>query len=296
MKAIFGSWIARLAIFAVLFGAFLILGGRLSMIAASIWAIVFGAAMSIAIGTLRLGATARRDRRLVEQAHALRSPRHGEVIAVCGTIEPEGEPMMAPIGGQPSVAYLYSAYHKVLSTAGRRRDYKRVVDYAGYGIAPARVCGSNFTARLGGFPHLHDFGGEIRATEARTRIAEYLRFAKFDPVPEGEMIEWVSLMEKDWDGRGGARRRDFRRQAGYDPSSCTLTEESVPPGAKACAIGVWSSARNALVAGNDQDLWLYEGSPEKVRDVLKTSSGCSVVIASLLIAGSLATAIYLVLP
>jgi hypothetical protein len=59
---------------------------------------------------------------------------------------------------------------------------------------------------------------------------------------------------------------------------------------------VWSSGRSALVASKDQDLWLYEGSPEKVRGVLTTSSGCSVVIAALLIAGSIATAIYLVLP
>jgi hypothetical protein len=293
MRRLLRSWTARFAIFAALFAAILV-PGRLSMVAALLWSIVLGTAMSIAIGTLRLGAIARRDRRLVERADSARAPRDGEVVAVCGTVQAEVEPLRGPVSGQPSVAYLYSAYHLVLSRIQRRRNYKRVVDYAGFGIVPALVRGPNFTARLGGFPHLHDFGGELQSEEEKSRAAEYLRFAKFDAIPPGEMIEWVSLMEKNWDGRGRERRRDFRREAGFDPSNCTLTEDRVPPGARVCAIGVWSARRSALIGTEGQELWLYEGPPEKVLGVLKTSSGCSIVLAVLLIAGAIATALHFV--
>jgi hypothetical protein len=52
---------------------------------------------------LRLAAIARRDARFVEQAGSGALPRNGEVVAVCGTIGPEGETLRSGGSARPKL-------------------------------------------------------------------------------------------------------------------------------------------------------------------------------------------------
>lgn len=241
----------------------------------------------IGFGLLRLSRRERGDARLLDAPVA--SPRDGQRIAVCGEIEPEGEPFQSPVRDKPAVLYHFKVYHLESRPSSDARS--EVVDFAGYGAMPFRVAG----VALSSFPILHEFDVTgIASDAARTRMKEHLRFARLEPMERGR-IEWLSVPEPGmWDSRSRVVRT-FTRGEGRPIEQCRFNETVVTPGEKVCAIGIWSSAQNALVAVKGQDLWLYRGTREHVRETLAVSVGCGRVLGVLLIAGAIAAAAYLAL-
>ncbi len=284
------SWWARLVILAIVFAAIVV--PKMSPARAAAWSIGLAAIGATGIGMIRLSGRERRDMKLVEQSDRVTSPRDGERVAICGTLEADGEPFASPVRGRPALLYLYTVLHYERFSPSSRAGRKDVVDYAGYGASPARIEGAKFSARLGGFPNLHDFGEKyILSSEARERVKEHLRFARFEEKRLGH-IEWIEVMDDMWDGRERTAR-DFRQGSGRPLEDCVFHETSVPPGQKACAIGIWSAAEKALIATKEQGLWVYRGEKETVREVLATSVGCGRFLGMLMIVGSIGAAIFL---
>lgn len=346
MRWIWRTWSARFVLFAVAFAAVLV--PRLAIRPAVLWSIALGIAMAIASGSLRQWGIARRNRRLVEHAPGLVERRDGQRVAVCGTIESQGETLRSPIYDEECVAYQYTMYHQVYSgsrvttSAARKASYKRVVDYAGFGAVPATIQGPYFKTPLGRFPILHDFGeqqtglggtlqelrdqppvgvslrdvpalareiGEPENQRVQSRLenaSRYLSSATFDPMPKGEMIEWIKIMDKNWDGTLPLAK-NFRRDQSepldpgdkgepYDPKKCDFWEQRVAPGAQVCVLGTWSDRERALVSTPDQDLELYAGTSREVAKTVGAAVGCTWFFAVLLAVASAATTIYLVQP
>lgn len=235
------------------------------------------AAAVIGVALLRLSRRERGDMRLLDAASP--SPRDGERIAVCGVVEPEGEPLTSPVRNKAAVLYHFAVYHM----ERRRRSLIEVLDFAGYGAMPFRVSG----VRLASFPTLHEFDVKgIHSEEARERMTEYLRFGRLEQ-GEGSRNASLSVPEPDmWDGRSRVTRT-FKHDAGRPMDQCRFHETVVPPGEKVCAIGVWSASQNALT-----DPWLYRGTREHVRETLSVSVGCGRVIGVLLLLGAIALAAY----
>jgi hypothetical protein len=71
-----------------------------------------------------------------------------------------------------------------------------------------------------------------------------------------------------------------------DPASVRLNEKIVPAGARVCAIGLWSAARNGIVPepGTYQGVTLLPGEPEKVLKGFR-SMALGSVVAALVLAG-----------
>ena len=243
------------------------------------WLLVAGL-FAIGVALLRLSRRERRDARLLD--HPVPSPRDGQRIAVCGTIEPEGEPLTSPVRDKPAVLYHFSVYH-----LESRRDagIADVVDFAGYGAMPFRVAG----VAIASFPILHDFDVKgIDSDEVRSRMKDFIRFAPLEHKERGK-IEWLSVPEPGmWDGHSRVTRA-FTRGESRPVETWRFNETVVSPDEKVCAIGVWSKSENALT-----EPWLYRGTKETVRETLATSVGCGRVVGVLLIAGAIALAAYLV--
>lgn len=273
------SWWLRFGLFTLAFAALLVTAlpkGR-----AILWALGLAAAASTAIGILRFSALAVRHRRLVLKPGSLED---GRVAAVCGVLEPLGEPLRTPVLGRPAVVYHYSAWHYVSSISKSSPNER--VDYAGYGATPAVIRGT----RLGAFPTLEGIGEKNLESDA---ARQFLRAARFDELPKGEMIEYVWVIENMWDGRERVAK-NFRRGDGHDLDQCRFNEHSIAPGTEVCAVGIWSAAHEALISGKDQDLTLYEGAPEKVAETLSGSTGCG-VFGGVLVLAAVAVALYLLL-
>ncbi|HUR00156.1 MAG TPA: hypothetical protein VM166_11925 [Gemmatimonadaceae bacterium] len=285
------SWPVRWIILSGLFAAYLL--PRLDRERAILWSVVLGCALTMSIGWMRVAATARRDRRLIERAESAQAPRDGEVIAVAGQIETAGEPLRSPVRAEPSIIYEFSAFHRA-----KRKHHKEqsdIADYAGYGIAAPVVRGAVFSAPLRSFPYLHGFErAEIDTPETLVNVKEHIRFGQPQPPPAGEMLEHTKAWDGKWNGEPSRLVRNFRADGAQDLAKCRFREEIVSPGTTVCALGVWSSARQGLIAAPGQELWLYRGSPEQVKEELSVSNGCGLFLAVLFAAGSVATAAYLV--
>ena len=200
---------------------------------------------------------------------------------MCGEIEPEGEPFDSPVRNKAAVLYHFSVYHMESRPNSNARS--EVVDFAGYGAMPFRVGGVS----LGSFPTLYDFDVRgIDRDDSRERMKDFLRFARLEGKERGK-IEWIQIPEPDmWDGRSRVTRT-FTRGESRPVEQWRFNETVVAPGDKACAIGVWSASRNALM-----DPWLYRGTRETVKEILGTSVGCGRVLGFLLIVGAIALAAY----
>lgn len=291
---------------------------------ALLWSVLLGGAMALAIGAARQWYVAHRQMRLMDHATGLVEPRDGALVAVCGPIQGEGDPLRSPFFDEPAVAYQYTVHHTVQERRPQRTTTRRITDYAGFAAVPMSVRGSYVTARLGGFPRMHEFrkrddagdwllelasqGGDEGRSEGdrlaalgeadrqrqdalRTRARDYLRSARFAPLPPDEMIEYVEWWNKDWDGRGRIAR-DHQREAGVEPQA--FWEQLVAPGEPVCAVGVWSDASRALVRDGDRELVLYPGTPDQVKQIVGRHAGAGLLVALLLGAGSIAAAAFLI--
>ena len=283
------SWWLRFAIAFVLAASLLV--PRLTTGRAVGWSLCLAFLAATGIGLIRLSRRELADMKLVQRSDEVTSPRDGERVAVCGVIETDEEPLPSPVRRRPSVLYHYSIVHS--EPGGPTSDVRKdITDFAGYGAVPSSVRGPRFSARLGDFPTLHDFGTTAIQTEAAPdNVREWIRWARFEPSPRGT-IEWVHVGEDLWDGRSRLVR-DFRLTGGHPVDRCRFNETSVSPGDRVCAVGFWSAERNALVAGKGQPLWLYRGTKETVREVLSSSVGCGRFLGMAMIAGAVAGALYL---
>lgn len=240
-------------------------------------------------GLLRVSRRERAYIKLIDRP--VTSPRDGQRVAVCGTLEAGGEPLQSPVRHYPCVLYHYTVLHYERWQTGTK-SRKEVVDYAGYGATPCHVEGPHFRASLGAFPRLHDFGEKYFSSDAsRSNMKEYLAFTKFAEMKRGE-IEWLDVSDDLWAG-GATVTRDFRSGSSRPIEECQFHETAVRPGERVCAIGIWSSERNALVATKEQALWVYRGRPETVREVLSSSVGCGSFLGFLMLTGGIAGIIYL---
>lgn len=319
--------LVRFAVSIALFAAVLL--PFLSAKRAILWSIGLGSAMALAIGAFRQWSAAHHHIRLVDNASGLVEPRDGQLVAVCGAVEAEGEPLRSPLFDEPSVAYQYAIHHTVYKwrPQSRSTSSSEVRDYVGYGAVPMSVRGQYFTARLGGFPLIHEFpkhddsGGwllELAASAAdsaepgdspaqrvaalaevdkerlhaqQSRVRDYVRSARFDTLPPDEMLEYVEWWHKDWDGEQRVAK-NYRREAGFEPHG--FWEQRVAPWQPVCAIGVWSDARRAVVHEGDRELQLYPGTPLDVKSVFARHAGAGLFVALLLGAGSVLVAVYLI--
>jgi hypothetical protein len=274
-------------VFALAFAAMLI--PRRGAVAGALWAVPLGAAMAIAVRA-GLSPDTRRDMRLLQRAKGLTSMSDGDMVAVCGTVEARAETLRSPIHDEEVVVYLYQMHHRERTG---RKSTRQFVDYAGFGIVPAAVRSTELTVKLGSFPLLHDFGKLAIQHGATEHAARFVRSARFDPLPAGEMIEYVDLMDKPWDGRS-RYTVNFRRMEGYDPARDVVWEQRVRAGTPVCAIGIWSESERALVGAKDKPLRLFEGSADEVRALLGQGVGAGRALALLLTVGCVALTAWLI--
>ena len=284
-----GSWWLRLAVFAVLCASLLVT--RMPRGRAVAWSLACAFGAATGIGMLRLSGRERADMKLIRRSSWNDAPGDGERVAFCGIIEADDEPMESPVRKRPCVLYHFAVLHLGRWSVSVGGGTKEVTDFAGYGVTPCRVIGTSGSVRLGGFPTLYGFEEKsISSDSARQNVREFLRGLRFEELARGD-IEWVPIGEELWDGRTKTVR-NFRAPGADLHDRAIFNEASVGESDRVCVVGRWSERERAVVTSKDQELWLYRGDPETVREILSSSVGCGRFLGLVLILASVGTALY----
>jgi hypothetical protein len=284
-----GSWWLRFAVFAVLCA--LLLVPRMPVGNAVAWSLACAFGVATGIGMLRLSGREHADMKRIQRSSWNDAPRDGERVAFCGIIEADDEPIESPVRKRPCVLYHFAVLHRERWSVSVGGGTKEVTDFAGYGATPCRVIGTSGSVRLHGFPTLHGFEERsISSVSARENVREFLRGLRFEERKRGE-VEWIYFGEDLWDGRTKTER-NFRAPGASLHERAIFSEASVGESDRVCVVGKWSESEKAVVAANDQELWLYRGEPETVRETLSSSVGCGRFVGIALMLAGAGTALY----
>lgn len=177
------------------------------------------------------------DAQLIRKSREGGHPQDGERIAVCGTVSAGFETLEAPISRRRAVAYSYRAI-----PYGRRQA--AVLD--GFALAPMTIDGPRGSIRILAAPDL-DYPYE--RFPDRENLREYIEKTEWTVHEGADFAREVAHMKTVLADDDGRIRYDIRREKLEDQplSTLTLEEKILAPGEKVCAIGWYSSGRNALV-------------------------------------------------
>lgn len=181
-------------------------------------------------------------RRVPTQGLGRRVPRRGRVV-------PEGEPLLAPLSGQPCVAYFYRLY--------RWRDgadHAFELMYGGAAGMAFRLDSSGATVPVRTLPRVLDEPVVLEGPEVLARARQLVATTPFTP-REGlagglaTVAELVSNATQRVVQPGRPYRRDWidPRVASVDLATLHFDEVTLPVGAQACVVGNWSDEAQAIM-------------------------------------------------
>lgn len=187
---------------------------------------------------------------LIVRAKVGGEPRDGSRSALIGTLRGHGE-LTAPFSRERCIAYAYEIHTRVVRRAQKGTSVEMKKAYEGFAMVPLSIEHGTERTRILTRPETKlrkTDAGESAKAHARDLIANTTW--EDAPAPAKD--------EPDLSHTNGHHRRDHRILADADPDTCTFTERILTGGSGACAIGVYSSDKRALVA--PVKLYAGEGS------------------------------------
>jgi hypothetical protein len=270
-----------LALLALLCAAyFFLLRSRFAEPNALAAAAALGFVMWIAVGLLLGTLNAARQGRMLRRTLAGTPFEDGERVAVAGTIRPLGDPLRAPFSQRECVAFQYSMkpFHR---PGGNRSSNAN-----GQVLTPAVIESAGRQTRLLAWPSLDKFVETIWGSdEHRANARAYLASATFQTANVSNVFGTMKAVLADDDGSIRVDTSPGGPSA-VDPDLVRLHEKIVPAGARVCAIGRWSAARNGIVPEPHtyQGVTLLPGEPEKVLKGFR-SMAIGTLVGALVLAG-----------
>ncbi|MCM2314527.1 MAG: ankyrin repeat domain-containing protein [Thermoanaerobaculia bacterium] len=271
-----------LALLALLYaGYFFLLRLRFPAPNALAAAAALGFVMWIVAGLLLGALNAIRQGRMLRRTLDGKSFEDGERVAVAGTIRPLGDPLRAPFSLRECVAYEYSMtpFHRPGGTSSPNAN--------GQALTPSVIESAGRQTRLLAWPSLDKFAVTIWGSdEHRANARAYLTSTTFRNVSVSNVFGTMKAVLADDDGSIRVDTTPGEASA-VNPEFVRLNEKIVPAGARVCAIGRWSAARNGIVPepGAYQGVTLLPGEPEKVLKGFR-SMALGSVVAALVLAGA----------
>jgi hypothetical protein len=240
-----------------------------------------GAALISFFGALGIGAL--RKARLEGGDAALLAapegpPADGERVAIGGTIELLGAAVRAPLSGAECVAYDYSISHW---RASRKGQSSEEIDRSGMALAPSQIRSGVRAVRLLAFPGLEDFPDSTLDGSTAQRARSYIAVTHFKDQSSIFALGEVGDLLAD---RSGAVRKDWKLSSHDDLDNATFKERVLPVGARACLIGRYSAAENAIVPeANVGGVRIIRGSRAEALASVRGSRVVDLVMGALLI-------------
>ncbi len=212
----------------------------------------------------------------------------GRLVALTGTMEALGEPLVAPFSGQTCLAYDYEVQHQNSLDEHPRGE---VTDRVGFALAPCAIRTGGRLITLLAFPELDAFPKSATDGARAKNFVVSTKFEKTDFLDSllryGEVAKIINL-------HGGAVRQDFQLSS-YDVADpCAyFTERILHPGEKVTVVGRYSASKKALLAEPYRStISMFRGTKGQAlaaaRDLRKTyliMSGCCFVMSVLVAAG-----------
>jgi hypothetical protein len=204
--------------------------------------------VALGIGGLRKARIDRRDAAIVARPEG--PPRDGERVAIAGTLEATGEPLLAPLSRQPCLVYDYSISHipkHALLSENRSDPTSRpspVIERSGLALAPLVIRSNLREVRLLAYPGLEGFSESDLGEGTIERARRYIAATRFE---EQSILDAPGQVAKVVGDRTGSLRVDWKMSSHENLEDSSFSERLVPPGAKACVVGLYSAAENGIV-------------------------------------------------
>lgn len=256
------GFVRNLVLF-VVFGAayFLLLDGRVSQPAALVGTVLLALGMCVAVDLGWRGAISRSKRRAMERSLGGAPFEDGALVAAAGTIGPIGGALLAPFTSRPCVACQY----RIDGSQGHQMPLATSI--SGVALVPSVIASQSGDARLLGWPGLGNFAeSECDEDRHRENARVFVSATTFELGPLTGSFSKLDAPVSDTEGR---LKIDVATGNDTNPDRKRLTERVVPAGARVCAVGLWSAARNGIVAGpGSTSVELFPGTPDALLDRL----------------------------
>lgn len=220
-----------------------------------------------ALNLLHAAFQAWRERAAIASGRAGDAPADGAKAVLVGTLEPLGAALRAPLDGSACLAYEYSITED--RGSGRRRMI--LTHFKGSALAPSVIVTRSGRHLLLTVP---DLQASPPATPSSRHIAAFEQYARNTRFTQADGA--AQALVARWTDDDGAHRSDvcYTPLDRIDLSRCMLAQQHVRPGARVCAIGMYSKGRGGLVpspawAGNPR---LIEGDADALLQTLGTSA------------------------
>lgn len=248
-----------------------------------IGALIVSFGVALGIGALRKARLERRDAAILARPEGL--PQDGKRVAIAGTIEPTGEPLRAPLSGQECVVYDYSISHvpKPPPLIGKMKNANsqpsEMIDRSGMAMAPSIIRTGLREVRLLAFPAMEGFADSVLKDGTIERARNYIAATKFQKQSVASAMGQVAKVIED---RSGSLRVDWKMTSHEELENSRFSERVVPPGVKACVVGLYSAQENAIVPQADTGgVSLIRGSREEALEFMRGRGTGSLIAAAL---------------
>lgn len=258
-----------------------LLQARYGFAAPATLGVAAGAGLLLCAGLALLysAATAWRQRASILGGIAGVTPSDGPGAVLVGTLEARGPALTAPMSGVPCLAYAYDIT-ETRGTGKQRMIYKH---FRGVALTPSAVVTPAGSFTLLTVP---DLDAAAPSTTASERMANFERYARVTTFLRHDSAAQELLDQ--WADADGAYRSDVGYAALDDVTltNCQLTEQLVPPGARVCVFGSFSSAKGGIVpsSGLQTPPRLILGSPDQVTATLGSTTRTRLILGVLSLA------------
>ena len=206
--------VVSLVIFAAfVYGYYVWLGQTFEPGTKEVWigAFVAGLVATGGIGALWNSYYAWRDGAVLSDALVDLPRRDGRRTAVAGTLEPLGQPLVAPLSGKPCVLYEFDIYREETRTKkGGGTETSKAVDFCGIGKAECIIRSTSTKLRLIGFPDLDPLPERhLIDPDDEQRARQYVQFTAWEDTSGlgifrgardmfGALVGNEDPLKKDW--------------------------------------------------------------------------------------------------
>jgi hypothetical protein len=188
----------------------------------------------------------------------------GARVAIFGTLQSIGPPLVAPISRTACVAYSYNIYHRHGGAKGK--STVSVPHIVGQRRTPSSVHSEIGSTALHAFPMTEGFASVERSDPEWVRNAEaYVAATQFREAPDGAIADTFARAAEMLSGNGGEMRRDTRFIKDEDIGWLHISEIAIPIGEEVCAIGHYSADQRALIADRQHATRLIRGNAHSIR-------------------------------
>lgn len=189
-------------------------------------------------------------------------PPDGSRVAIFGTLQSNGSPLVAPFSRTACVAYSYNIYHRDRGSKGK----SSVPHVAGQWRTPSSVHSEIGATALHAVPFTESFASVERSDPEWVRNAQaYVAATQFEEAPGGAIGAALARAVERMSGDGGEKRRDTRFIRDEDISGLHISEIAIPNGVEVCAIGQYSADQHALIADRQNATRLIRGDAHSIR-------------------------------